>query len=119
MSQVLWKVTLAAGAPLATPHICGFIRIVAITSIEIEQQMGFSSDLVVPIRSWPLNILLDDRIATTWSGPCSKQPGCGNLGEHGLGRFIFHEPRICIIAQRQDVQVDDVGGTFVDVVLWL
>lgn len=103
--------------PAITRHIPRLIRPVPVLAVEVQQHVRLARDLVVPVARRALDAALDDRGRPARASPRAEQPRGRDLDEDGLERLVLEEAHegLAVGARRQDVEVDDVGGGFVDV----
>lgn len=81
--------------------------------------MHLARDRIIPKCRRPLHSALDDRTVSPRPCPLAEESGVRNLDEYGFAGFVFHEAkegrRVVGAVEREEVEVDDVGGGFVDV----
>lgn len=118
MPQILRPRTRATRRPPPATNIRTLIGSVSIPTVKVQQQMRLSIHLIIPVHRRSLDAARDRSRRASGAGPGAKQTRGRHLREDGLCGLVFHEARVGIVTEGEDVEVDNVGGGFVDVVVW-
>ena len=78
--------------------------------------MHFFRVQIIQICRGTFHAALDYGGLAAGTSPCAEQAGGGYLSEDGLFGFVFHEANEGFSGgvEREDVEIDDVGGGLVD-----
>lgn len=122
MSQVSREVRPITRRPRGvTLGVRALVGPVAVSAVKVEQEVDLAGGGVVEVSGRPLDAALDGGAGAAGAGPGAEEARGGDLDEDRLAGLVLHEAQESLIAtsvggrEREDGEVDYVGGGVVDV----